>query len=670
MIPSVNHVGHFCENGHVSDLTVTGRPMQHNPEVDLIAENPLGVVSAEVLKLWDTNPTFVEKYNALLTDEIPYRANQVPIGWIQKPLVKNVAVPVKVQLVALIICLSKVKFEKRWSLADAVQQLSQVGISFSRMGLSKSLKRLSERLGVSILEPKGKNVRIKTLADAEALVQRERKAFAKKAAKERDAAKVAQTAAEIDEAKSPTQKKSESKPEVPEEFKKRKVIYEPTPKQIEFHAASEKIVFYGGAAGGGKSFALLFDVIRYAHVPGYKGLIIRRSMPELTELIETSKEFYPKLFPGAKFNTQKTTWRFPSGAMVIFGYLDKPNDKLRYQGQQYQYIAFDELGQWIDAEGWNYLKSRLRNPPIDPLTGEKIPTLMRATSNPGAAWVKEMFIDVAEPNTTFYDKAGVSHRFIPATLLDNPHLDEDYRQMLESLPEIEKRQLLYGDWNATNKSAFPEFRKEVHVVPDFEIPGWWNRICGMDYGYRDPAGALWLAINPDTGQKVLYREYAEIGKFAPDYARDIIQLEQYERVPIDHVIDWTIFNKTGHTGPTTGEEIWRAGLQVRKADRNRMGGKNQIHGHLRIDPVSNEPGLVIFESCVGIIKQLQAAQIDEKNPDDINQTRIGEDKKHHWDLYDCLRYALMSRPTQYSRHADFNSVKQNSRWNTVHNYFS
>lgn len=421
---------------------------------------------------------------------------------------------------------------------------------------------------------------------------------------------------------------------------------------------------------GGKSYALLFDVIRYAHVPRYRAVIIRRTMPELTELIETSKEFYPKLFPGAKYNTQKNNWRFPSGAIVEFGYLEHPADKLRYQGQQYQYIAFDELGQWPDAEGWNYLKSRLRKPPIDPLTGKKIPTLMRATSNPGARWVKDMFIDAAEPGTTYYDRAGVSHKFIPATLLDNPHLDEDYRLMLESLPELERRQLLYGDWNATNTSAFPEFRPEIHVVAPFELPLWWNRICGMDYGYKDPATAVWYAINPVNGQKIVYREYCQSGRTGLEYAKDIKACEQTEVIPIDHIIDWSVFAKTGYTGPTIGEQIRMSGISIRQADKNRIAGNVQIHEHLRIDEKTGQPGVIFFDTCHGIIGQLQSAQIDLKNPDDIDQRRVGEDAKHHWDLYDSLRYALMGRPTLTSRAAQFQNVKQQSRWNQVGRYFT
>jgi len=640
--------------------------MKYNPDVDLVADkSSLGVVAGDVLKLWMKVPDFLENYNRVLTEHVKFAANRLPRGYVVFDEKTKMAKPVRPQLISLIIALSKHKFEGRLTLQQACDLLSEDGVSFKKMGLSRMFTRLAAKLGVDKVYPKGKTVQISDLKDAEALLKRERKAHAKKAAQ-----------AIKDKKSEPTHvfsdKPTEIKPEdTPEEFKKRKVIYTPTAKQILFHAASEKIVLYGGAAGGGKSFALLFDVIRYAHVPGYKGLIIRKTINDLSELVEVSNEFYKKLFPGAEYNQQKTTWTFPSGAKVVFGYLDKPKDKYRYQGKQYQYIAFDELGQWIDAEGWNYLKSRLRNPPIDPRTGERIPTLMRATSNPGARWVKEMFIDAAPANTLFYDKAGITHKFIPASLLDNPYLDEDYRQMLMSLPEIEKRQLLYGDWNATDLAAFPEFRPEIHVVAPFEIPGWWNRMAGMDYGYRDPACAIWIAINPDTGQKILYREYEQQGLTGPEFAAAIQLNEVRERIPVEHVIDWTIFNKTGYTGPTIGEQIQRSGVPLRRADRNRTAGKVQIHEHLRSDPNSQEPGMLIFDTCTRIIQQLNSAQIDEKHPDDIDQRRVGAGKlRHHWDLYDCLRYALMARPTRYSRHDAFAAAKQNSRWNKIHNYFS
>lgn len=659
-------------------------------EKDLtLTETIFGPVTGPTMRLWmSQSPDIQAAYTSLLTDTIEFTGVHVPKGYSGK-IGKGVltAYPVKSQQIALIQALAKCKFEKRFSQNECIPLLVKEGIQMSSPALAKTFKKLMEKL--QIAPKKGKSVTITSVADAEALVKQERKKAAKRIVKEK------KSAAAVKEALKEEFGDTKGEPLGPIEdqvdtsrMKDRKVIYTPTEKQIEFHQASETVVLYGGAAGGGKSFALIFDVLRYAHVPGYKAVIIRRTSPELLELIETSNQFYPKMFPGAKFLTAKNMWRFPSGAIIRFGYLERKGDELQYQGHEYQYIAFDELGQWIDPWGFNYLKSRLRGNRLDPLTGENIPLQMRATSNPGAAWVKDMFIEAAPENTTFYDKAGVTHRFIPATLLDNPHLPKEYRQMLESLPEVEKRQLLYGDWNATSLAAFPDFYtsdkvsinpvtgeslllSKSHVVEPFEIPKWWNRICGMDYGYRDPATALWYAIHPTTGQKILYREYNQSGRTGIEYAKDILEIEQDEVIPIDHVIDWSIFNRTGYTGPTIGEQIRTAGLLIRPADKNRIAGNVQIHENLRPLANSHEPGLIIFNTCPRIINQLQSAQIDEKNPDDIDQRRVGtDDKKHHWDLYDALRYGVMARPTRQNRSVQMHNIKRESSWTTINNYFS
>ena len=113
--------------------------------------------------------------------------------------------------------------------------------------------------------------------------------------------------------------------------------------QEDFLAAGETDVLYGGAAGGGKSYAMLVDPLRYAHRAAHRGLIIRRSMPELRELIDKSRELYPKAFPGCKYKEVEKLWNFPSGAKIEFGFLERDADVYRYQGQAYSWIGFDEI---------------------------------------------------------------------------------------------------------------------------------------------------------------------------------------------------------------------------------------------------------------------------------------------------------------------------------------
>jgi hypothetical protein len=187
--------------------------------------------------------------------------------------------------------------------------------------------------------------------------------------------------------------------------------------QTDFLAAGEKDVLYGGAAGGGKSYAMIVDPLRYAHRSAHRALILRRSMPELREMIDKSRELYPQAFPGAKFREVEKLWNFPSGAKVEFGFLERDADVYRYQGQAYSWIGFDEITHLPTEFSWNYLASRLRT------TDKEIQTYLRCTANPGGVgsqWVKKRYIEPNESNKSFLGKDGLTRKFIPAKLADNP----------------------------------------------------------------------------------------------------------------------------------------------------------------------------------------------------------------------------------------------------------
>lgn len=453
-------------------------------------------------------------------------------------------------------------------------------------------------------------------------------------------------------------------------YEERAIAFLPTPRQYRFLSAPEDIVLYGGAAGGGKSYSLLMDPLRYAHMKSHNAVLIRKTMPELNELIDTSRELYPVMFPKARFKEVEHAWYFPSGAKIRFGYLDKPADKYKYQGKAFTYIGFDELSQHVTAEGFNYLRSRLRR------TDQEIYPYIRATANPGSQWVYDMFIAPAEPETPFVlpgtenSKVPIKVKFIPAKLEDNPHLDTDgmYRTMLESLPEIERRQLLDGDWLASNDNMFPEFDIRTHVCEPFYIPKHWNRIAGLDYGYRDPSAAVWFAVNPEDHSLVVYDEFVQTGLTGKEFALAIKSKEAEELVYVDHPIDWSVFARTGHTGPTIAESMLSVpGFKLRRADKNREAGWVQIHEHLRKDSHTGGPKIQIFSTCKSLIRQLVSSKVHKTKAGDLDDTRTADG---HWDLLDALRYGIMSRPRVETLDQRLTSFKQTNRWTQIDDYFN
>lgn len=221
----------------------------------------------------------------------------------------------------------------------------------------------------------------------------------------------------------------------------------PHPKQAEFLAVDKLEALYGGAAGGGKSSALLMAALEYVHVPGYAALLLRRTFEDLAKpdaLIPRSKEWLME--SDAVWNDQRHQWTFPSGATLSFGYLQHEDDKYHYQGAAYQFVGWDELTQFTETQ-YTYLFSRCRRPSELSESADlaAVPLRIRSASNPGGVghdWVKERFA---------IDREGghnPERPFIPARLEDNPSLDaETYETSLSVLDIVTRSQLRYGDWD-------------------------------------------------------------------------------------------------------------------------------------------------------------------------------------------------------------------------------
>ena len=452
---------------------------------------------------------------------------------------------------------------------------------------------------------------------------------------------------------------AQAKPEPVEVEEAQKVIFQPNKgPQTEFLSSTEREVLYGGSAGGGKSYAMLADPVRYFNNPHFRGLLIRRTTEELRELISVSKQLYPQAIPNIRFMERDKTWVAPSGATLWMSYLDRDDDVTRYQGQAFSWIGFDELTQWGSPYPFDYMRSRLRT-----AKGSGLDLYQRATSNPGGAghsWVKKMFIDPAPHNTSFWatdletgqilqmpkghsqeGKPLFKRRFIPATLFDNPYLAEDgmYEANLLSLPEYQRKQLLEGNWDVNEGAAFPEWNRQIHVVEPYNIPNSWTKFRACDYGYGSHTGVVWLAVTPSE-QLVVYRELYASRVLATDLADMVLEAEQEDGTIRYGVLDSSLWHKRGDTGPSLAEQMIIKGCRWRPSDRSkgsRIAGKNEIHRRLQVDEFTEEPRIVFFNTCTNIISQLPSIPLDKNNSEDV-------DTKAEDHLYDALRYGVMTRP--------------------------
>ncbi|MFX0202042.1 MAG: terminase large subunit domain-containing protein, partial [Candidatus Hodarchaeota archaeon] len=266
--------------------------------------------------------------------------------------------------------------------------------------------------------------------------------------------------------------------------------------QTAFCQRQEFEVLYGGAAGGGKSDALLMEGLRQIHIPGYRAIYFRRTFPNLQHTIDRSFEIFPAY--GGKWNGEQRRWMFPSGASYKFGHMKDENDKHQYQSQEYAYIAFDELTEFLESQ-YLYLHSRCRT------SKAGIRCYIRCASNPGNighAWVKRRFIDPMPPYATFSDsETGLTRAFIPAKVYDNKILmmaDPLYVKRLENLPEHERRMLMDGDWDVFAGQAFGEIRRGLHIVKPFALHSGWFKFASLDWGYSRPFSIGWWAVDGDS----------------------------------------------------------------------------------------------------------------------------------------------------------------------------
>jgi hypothetical protein len=457
------------------------------------------------------------------------------------------------------------------------------------------------------------------------------------------------------------------------------VVWKPQPRQLEFMTRAEDEALYGGAAGGGKSDALVIEATRQVHIPYYKALIIRKTYPQLTELIEKSQRYYSVAFPKARYNEAKHTWTFPSGAKIVFGSMQHSKDKLNYQGKAYDFIAFDELTHFTYDE-YIYLKSRNRP------NGSGTRCYIRSTANPGGVghgWVKERFITAGKPMETIWEKVKVNYPdgrieekwasrvFVPSSVFDNKILlenDPDYLARLASMPEAEKNALLYGDWDSFSGQYFAEWRDSpdiklcnaagispedalkqrrfTHVIEPFDIPRYWTIMRSYDFGYNKPFSLQYWACDPDG---VLYNFLEVYGctqtpnegiKWTPE--EQFAHFAEIERTHpwlkgrkiVDSVADPSIWDAS--RGVSTAEIASKYGIYFTPGDNERIAGWLMMRYYLQFDQ-NGYPRMYFFNNCKAARRTIPLMLYSENKPEDLDS-----DLEDH--ACDSIRYMCMSRP--------------------------
>ena len=442
------------------------------------------------------------------------------------------------------------------------------------------------------------------------------------------------------------------------------IAYTPTPKQNAFHATTANEVLYGGAAGGGKTKALIMDALfRGLTWPNTTAVVFRRTYQELEDTdIKEALASYPQEL--AKYNAGRHEFKLVNGSKILFRHCEHEADRFNYSGIEIQFLYFDELTSF-EQSVYDFLKTRLRAK-----KSLGVVPIVRSASNPGNighGWVKKMFVDAGPYmsiqeqqiySETLHKTRVIRTQYIPALATENPFITDDYIFELEQKPEALRNALLHGDWDSFEGQVFVEFvndekhyrdRKWTHVIEPFDIPLSWPRYMSFDHGYSRPFSVGWWAVDPE-GRVYRYKEWygcvprqANKGlEYTPvQIAEGITAREEDERennLSIDRIADPAIFDRS--RGDSVADQMRpnqsHPGVYFRRGDNTRLAGKMQVHERLRFDE-SGRPGMYIFSTCYDWIRTVPNLPYSQTKAEEVDT-----DSEDH--AYDETRYFLMDRP--------------------------
>ena len=424
--------------------------------------------------------------------------------------------------------------------------------------------------------------------------------------------------------------------------------YAPFPKQQQFHASPAKYRLFGGAAGPGKTKALLMEAILQAHEhPAANTLLLRRTFPELEQspLLYFRREVPRELCRSFHEAKHVVTWW--NGSTTRFGYCQSESDVYQYQGGEFLFIGVDELTMFTLRQ-WQFLTSRNRCP-----VPGAFPCMAGATNpgNIGHAWVKSLWIDrQAAPGMEHPEEYDATdYEFIPARVCDNPIYaqDENYLKTLRALPSHLRRAFLDGDWDVFAGQYFDRFDFARHVTRAEEIDWkpWWRRWISVDWGFEHPAAVYWHAAMPgieagegEANRIVTYREYVTHRTPPRELAREIIARSMStegdrEKVEAVYLSPDAFARRTDEASiaEQMGDVFAAAGLpRPVPADDDRVGGWMLMYQML------DAGEWVLTENCIELIRTLPNLVRDPARIEDI-------EKMDGDDPADAARYGLKSR---------------------------
>ncbi|MBQ1818167.1 MAG: phage terminase large subunit [Clostridia bacterium] len=409
----------------------------------------------------------------------------------------------------------------------------------------------------------------------------------------------------------------------------------PNPRQKEFFMSRTRHTAYGGARGGGKSWAMRRKLVLLAlNYRSLNILLLRRTLPELREnhILPLQRELYGF----ARYSATERVFNFPNGSRIKLGYCDTASDVYQYQGQEYAVIGMEEATHFTEDQQ-RFLTTCNRT------SRRGFTPRMYYTCNPGNvghAWVKRLFID----RDYRENEDPADYTFIPARIWDNKALlsaDPGYVRQLMTLPEDLRRAHLEGDWDVHAGQYFREFSREKHVVAPYAIPAHHKRFRSMDWGYNDPCCVLWHAADSE-GRVTTYRELYVRGMRAEEVAKRVAELSHGEDIAYTAASP-DLWQKRGQTLRTAGgfegeclaEVFQKCGVPVTPADNSRVAGWQTVRSYLA--PADDgAPRWQCFSDCVNLIRELPAMQYD---PHDREDAADGSDHAP-----EALRYGLMTRP--------------------------